>query len=82
MHAVHWTAVITDVETGLQWSVDSWFRPNGHLPMVMPLRSWLDEKKAWEAPFKRVNSIPNTIDELCDTRRIGLSGDSMQQILP
>ena len=63
--AVHWTAVIIDTETGLPWSVDSWYRPNGHLPMVMPLPSWIDKKKAWEPPFERLNSTPRSIDELC-----------------
>lgn len=65
--AVHWTAVIIDTETGLPWSVDSWYRPNGHLPMVMPLRSWIEKKKGWEPPFERMNSTPRSIDELCST---------------
>lgn len=64
---VHWTAVILDTESGLPWSVDSWFRPNGHLPMVMPLSSWIDKKKGWEPPFKRLNTTPRLIDELCHT---------------
>lgn len=64
--AVHWTAVILDTETGQPWSVDSWFRPNGHLPMVMPLSSWSDMKKAWEPPFERLNVSPRSIDALCD----------------
>ncbi len=72
--AVHWTAVIIDTESGLPWSVDSWYRPNGHLPMVMPLQSWIDEKKAWEQPFKPINSTPNSISELCNTRPFGLLG--------
>jgi hypothetical protein len=63
--AVHWTAVIIDTETGLPWSVDSWYRPNGHLPMVMPLPSWIEKKKAWEPPFERLNSTPRSINELC-----------------
>lgn len=68
VNAVHWTAVIIDSETGDPWSVDSWFRPNGHLPIVMPLRNWLDEKKGWEPPFDRLNSTPRSIHELCFTR--------------
>lgn len=63
--AVHWTAVIIDTETGLPWSVDSWYRPNGHLPMVMPLTNWIDKKKAWEPPFERLNPTPHSIDALC-----------------
>ncbi|WP_242467598.1 hypothetical protein [Thiocapsa imhoffii] len=63
---VHWTAVMIDTETGHPWSIDSWFRPNGHLPMVMPLPSWIAKKKGWEAPFERLNSTPRSINELCD----------------
>lgn len=63
--AVHWTAVIIDTETGRPWSVDSWYRPNGHLPMVMPLPSWIDSQKAWEPPFERLNPTPHSIDDLC-----------------
>jgi len=66
--AVHWTAVLIDTESELPWSVDSWYRPNGHLPIVMPLRSWLDEKKGWEPPFERINSTPHSIYELCDSQ--------------
>jgi hypothetical protein len=66
--AVHWTAVITDTETGLPWSVDSWFRPHGHLPMVMPLANWIDAEKAWEPPFEQLNSTPHSIYELCNTQ--------------
>jgi hypothetical protein len=69
VHAVHWTAVITDKATGVDWSVDSWFRPNGHLPMTMPLQSWIDEKKAWEPPFERLNFIPDSIHELCTSQQ-------------
>ncbi len=67
--AVHWTAVIIDRETGRPWSVDSWYRPNGHLPMVMPLQGWVGEKKAWEPPFARLNPTPHSIGELCGTPR-------------
>lgn len=63
--AVHWTAVIIDTESRLSWSVDSWYRPNGHLPMVMPLSSWMDKKNAWEPPFERLNATPRSIDGLC-----------------
>jgi len=66
--SVHWTAVIVDTYSGLSWSVDSWYRPNGHLPMVMPLQGWIDEKKAWEPPFEQVNAIPQTIEGLCKTQ--------------
>ena len=66
--AVHWTAVMIDAESGRPWSVDSWFRPNGHLPMVMPLPSWIAKKKAWEPPFERLNSTPHSIEGLCNTQ--------------
>ena len=66
--AVHWTAVIIDTETGVSWSVDSWYRPNGHLPMVMPLRSWIAEKKAWEPPFERLNTTPRSVRALCNAQ--------------
>ena len=69
--SVHWTAVIIDTESGIPWSVDSWYRPNGHLPMVMPLPSWIDKKKAWEAPFERINATPHSIYELCNTQPVG-----------
>ncbi|WP_242522962.1 hypothetical protein [Thiocystis minor] len=65
--AVHWTAVIIDTDSGSPWSVDSWYRPNGHLPMVMPLQSWIDKKKGWQPPFERLNPTPHSIDKLCHT---------------
>jgi hypothetical protein len=63
--AVHWTPVVIDTKSGDHWSVDSWFRPNGHLPMVMPMKSWLDEKKGWEPPFDHLNTVPESILDLC-----------------
>jgi hypothetical protein len=74
--AVDWTAVVIDTESGLPWSVDAWFRPNGHLPLVMPLSSWSDRKKAWEPPFQRINATPHSIDALCNTQPLGLSGSA------
>lgn len=71
---VHWTAVITDTKSGLPWSVDAWFRPHGHLPLVMPLSNWIDKDKAWEPPFEHLNSTPHSIYELCNTRQLGLLG--------
>ena len=70
--AVHWTAVIIDTESAVPWSVDSWFRPNGHLPMVMPLSSWTDRKNGWEPPLERMNATPRSIDDLCNARPRGL----------
>lgn len=62
---IHWTAVIADTATGDLWSLDSWYRPNGHLPMVMPLESWMRGEKAWEPPYARLNATPHAIDDLC-----------------
>lgn len=70
---VHWTAVIIDTNTGLHWSVDSWYRPNGHLPMIMPLQSWLDGNKAWEPPFDQINVVPHSIHDLCPTQQLNSS---------
>ena len=63
--SVHWTAVISDTESNQQWSVDSWYRPNGHLPIVMPLKSWRKSKKGWEAPYNQMNETPYAVEELC-----------------
>ena len=65
LHGVHWTAVVTDQRDGSVWSVDSWFRPHGHLPFVMPLADWKKDKKAWEPPYDRTNPYPVSIGELC-----------------
>lgn len=74
---VHWTAVVKDRNDGRQWSVDSWYRPHGHLPFVMPLADWLDEQKAWEPPFDKLNPYPRFIDDLCDApSHAGVSHDS------
>lgn len=62
---VHWTAVIVDTKRRQRWSVDSWLRPNGHLPFVMPLADWSRGELPWEAPFSRRNSYPSQIEQLC-----------------
>lgn len=62
---VHWTAVMIDADSGLSWSVDSWYRPNGHLPMLMPLQDWFEAKVAWQPPFEELNATPHSIQELC-----------------
>ena len=36
----HYTAVLRDKQSGVDWAVDSWFRPNGEPPLVMPLERW------------------------------------------
>jgi hypothetical protein len=65
INAVHWTAVVSDRSTDEKWAVDSWFRPNGNLPIVVPLTSWTAERKGWEAPFDRMNPNPRFSNELC-----------------
>ena len=37
----HFTAVITERATGVDYSLDSWVRDNGEMPAVMPLELWL-----------------------------------------
>ena len=65
LHGVHWTAVVTDQRGGGIWSVDSWFRPHGHLPFVMPLADWKKDRKAWDPPYNKANPYPQSIQELC-----------------
>lgn len=65
LERVHWTATVTDPASGAHWSVDSWYRPNGHLPFVMDLAAWRDEKTAWEGPFASLNRTPRDSRELC-----------------
>ena len=38
----HWTAQIREVETGTRYVVDSWFQPNGYLPVIQDSESWED----------------------------------------
>ena len=64
LHGVHWTAVVINND-GARWSVDSWYRPHGHLPFVMPLADWSNDKKAWVPPYDKVNPYPETIQDLC-----------------
>lgn len=67
---VHWTAVVRDLATGVPWSVDSWFRPHGHLPDVQPLKDWVTGAEAWKPPFEVFNPIPQTADELCSAQAV------------
>jgi len=36
----HWTATITEVNSGERFAVDSWYRDNGELPYIQPLADW------------------------------------------
>lgn len=65
---VHWTAVVIDQATGEAWAVDSWFRPHGHLPFVLPFSQWKREKRGWEPPFDVLNPYPKHSYELCSSR--------------
>jgi hypothetical protein len=65
LNAVHWTAVVRDQSTGEQWVVDSWFRPNGNLPFVLPLANWKSAQKGWVPPFDVLNRNPRYSNELC-----------------
>lgn len=64
-NSVHWTAVLKDKVTGEKWSVDSWFRPNGHLPFVLPLNIWEAEIQGWLPPYDRLNPNPRASNEFC-----------------
>lgn len=66
---VHWTAVVTDRADGRPWSVDAWYRPNGHLPFVMTLADWSQDKLGWEVPLDTHNPYPSHIKLLCGTDR-------------
>jgi len=74
LEAVHWTAVVTDIESGENWTVDSWFRPHGHLPFVQPVGAWLGGEKAWEPPFDALNPYPAYIDDICPEERLAKRG--------
>ncbi|MGE0384326.1 MAG: hypothetical protein AB7Q97_06305 [Gammaproteobacteria bacterium] len=62
---VHWTAVVQDQASGELWAVDSWFRPNGNLPFVLPLADWKAARRGWEPPLDALNPYPRTSAELC-----------------
>jgi len=36
----HWTAVISEVQSGHQFAVDSWYLDNGEMPYIQPLADW------------------------------------------
>lgn len=64
---VHWTAVVSDRQDGGLWSVDSWYRPNGHLPFVMPLTDWSRDRLGWDPPLDKLNPYPRYANQLCST---------------
>ena len=65
-NSVHWAAVVKDIPTGEDWAVDAWFRPNGHLPYVLPLDSWKKEIRGWLPPYDKLNPNPRASNEFCN----------------
>lgn len=43
----HTTAVITEIDTGQRYAVDSWFLNNGQPPFIMPFETW---QSGWKPP--------------------------------
>ena len=64
-NAVHWAAVLQDQVSGEKWAVDSWFRPNGNLPFVLPLNIWKAETQGWLPPYDKLNPNPGASNEIC-----------------
>ena len=56
----HWAGQIRDNESGERYVVDSWFQPNGYLPVIQASRDWED-----------INLISAVID---DSEREGQDG--------
>ena len=40
----HWTAVISENDSGQQFAVDSWYRDNGQPPYLQKLEDWEDKE--------------------------------------
>jgi len=47
----HTTAVIREIETGVQFAVDSWFYDNGHRATIVPLEVWEDDYQPEDSPI-------------------------------
>jgi len=43
---VHWTAVIKDRQSKQLYAVDSWFKDNGHEPLIVKLEAWLNKSES------------------------------------
>ncbi len=41
----HWTAVISEITSGQNFAVDSWFRDNGEPPYIQRIENWRKKKK-------------------------------------
>lgn len=38
----HWAGQIEEINKGVRWAVDSWFRPNGDVPIIQQSDDWKD----------------------------------------
>ena len=38
----HWAGLVQEIDSGARYVIDSWFDPNGYLPIVQPLEEWSD----------------------------------------
>lgn len=38
----HWAGQIREIQSGKRWVVDSWFQPNGYLPVIQASEKWED----------------------------------------
>ncbi len=41
----HWTAVISEITSGENFAVDSWYRDNGEPPYIQPIEDWRRKKE-------------------------------------
>ena len=48
--ATHWTAVISELQSGRKFAVDSWYRDNGEMPYVQPIADW-ESKRDFPADY-------------------------------
>jgi hypothetical protein len=46
----HWTATIVEIDSNERFAVDSWYRDNGELPYIQPLKDW-QRKREFPAAF-------------------------------
>ncbi len=46
----HWTATISEIDSGKRFAVDSWYRDNGEMPYIQPIEDW-QKKRDWPAAF-------------------------------
>ena len=53
----HWTATMTDKNTGQQYAIDSWHLANGKRPYIQTIEAWL--KKAPLPAFESIDQIIN-----------------------